>query len=234
MGNEYQKITEEEKLKYIVDELYEAYNTLFVATGTLLKEETTNLDNKLYYLTPVLLLCFCFIDFLRRFNYIFENYKDGKEDFNNAKNYKEFLNYFIINNEKYKEYNCFFTADDLYKIRNDLIHSFGISHIYNDIHFEFLDGSIALDKEFLKVFESAIKEKYPLVKKVCIMTPRQFLEIIKCGIKKMLNEYENQLMIEIKESKVRVKRLSDLYNELKNTTRYYKEIKKPILPSLTP
>ena len=65
MGNECQKITEEEKLKYIADELYEAYKTLFVAVRTLLKEETTNFDNKIYYLTPVLLLCFCFIDFLR-------------------------------------------------------------------------------------------------------------------------------------------------------------------------
>lgn len=233
MKNKCQKITEEEKLKYIVDELYEAYNTLFISVKTLQKEENSNLGNKAYYLTPVLLLCFCFIDFLRRFNYIFENGKDGKEDSNNAKNYKEFLNYFIINNEKYKEYNYSFVADDLYKIRNDLVHSFGTRHIYNNIYFEFLDGFISQNKKSLETLKAVIKGEYSLVKKVYIIIPMQFLEIIKCGTKKMLKEYGDQLMTEVKKGKTRVKKLNDLYGELKNTTRYYKKIKKSVFLKLT-
>lgn len=224
-------VSDKEKLEYVIKELFEGLDLLFVSIRTLYKEEGVKNKRKLYYPIAVLLLCFCFLDFLRRFDYIFKHGKDGNENKENRDKYINLLNRFIINNNKYREYNYSFKAEDLYEIRSDLVHSFGLKYIYGDgkKFISFIGGDFAEKKEAVEKLKIRTKIKHPSVEEVHIITIKYFLEIIKDGLKKMLNEHKHLLLAEIKKEgpKPLIAHLDDLYNELKNTTRYYFGIKRP-------
>lgn len=204
----------EQKLKYILDEVLEANSLLLVSIRTLYKEEPK--ENKLYFPVSVLILCFCFLDFLKRVDYIMKNGKDGKEDKNNAKNYKNFLEEYIIGNCKYNEYKFSFTSDMIYDYRCELIHSFSIreGHAKDEIGITFIWGKLGEVGRIKRELE-----KKGCKNKVEVISAKKFLDIIKEGVHKMLREHENLLTKE--SSKEALKNLSDLYNDLEGTTRYY-------------
>ena len=208
-----------DKLDFIVKELLEANNLLFVSVNTLYKEEVRD-DEKTYYPIIVLLLCFCFIDALRRFNYIFNNGKNGNENNNNAINYKKFLSQFLINNKEYKKYCYCFSADNLYEIRNDLVHSFSIRENYDNDFFSFVGGNFFENKKAIIELEEICKKKHPSARKNHIITLKSFLEIIKQGMLDMFEEWKGEI-IKNKESEDFKSHLDDLYSDLEDTIRYY-------------
>jgi len=183
-------VNDKEKLEYVMKELFEGSNLLFVSVRTLYKEKYGNNERKIYYPIAVLVLCFCFLDFLRRFDYIFKHGKDGNENKDNKSRYISLLNRLIINNDKYKEYNYSFKAEDLYEIRSGLVHSFGLKYIYGNgkKFISFIGGDFAEKREIVEKLRRRTKVKNPSVEEVYIITFKSFLEIIKDGLRKMLND----------------------------------------------
>ncbi len=207
------------KLRFITEQLIEANNLLFNSIKTLYKEDDKN-SGKLYHPISVMLLSFCFIDCLRRLNYIFENGKDGKENFNNKINYEDFLNRFIINNDKYNQYNYSFDANSLYQIRNDLVHSFGLKRIYNNDIFNFVGGDLFESKKNVEDLNILGKLNNPLARNIHTITFKSFLEIIKEGMMKMLREWEKKTLKD-KDSESFKKNINDLHLDLKDITYFY-------------
>jgi len=220
---------DEQKIKFILDKLLERNNILYWSFNRLFKKGSDEPENKAYYPVPVLLLCFCFLDFLRRFNYIWENGKDGRENKNHRTNYIDFLDQFIISNDRYTKYNYSFGAEDLYNIRNDLVHSFGLRETSHRLCISFVDGLYFNNKEKLNNLEKELMNNSPELGGIHLIKIGQFIEIIKCGIQKMSDKYRDQLIKVIQEknpeqSKQLKIRLNELYKELKNTTCYFEEI----------
>lgn len=209
-----------EKLKFVIGEMNERLKALFKLTKILYKEESQK-DGRIYYPIAVLLLNFCFMDFLRRYDYILINGKDGYENSANKKKYIKFLDKFIINNDKYKEYKYSFTAEQLYEIRCDLVHSFGLKSLYQKESFTFVGGTGV---------DNIIKKLKPIYK-MNILKMTDFQEIIKSGIKKMLYEYKKLLLKEVgrkEEESFLLQNLNILFVELKNTPCYFIGFKNPI------
>ena len=204
------------KLSFVVSELNERFGALLKLTSLLYKEDSEN--GKLYHPVAVLLLTFCFIDFLKRFNHILILGKDGSENQDNKSNYINFLNKFVINNAKYDDCKCSFTAEQLYGMRCDLVHSLGVKSFYGGTQLSFVGGTdiddiinyFRLDKAFL-----------PKVS--------DLQEIIKYGMKLMLFEYERLLLIEAgkrEEDSPLSKNINTLFDDLNETPCFFIGFKK--------
>lgn len=219
-----------EKLQYIVKEVLEAHSLLFVSVKNLFKEEGQIEDGKikLYYPLSTLLLTFCFLDFLRRIDYLFKHGKDGKENKQSRQNYVSFLKSFVIGNERYKKYDYSFTADNLYNVRNGLVHSFSLNYFYDDgqTQINFIGGTLGKKAEVLKKFTELSKAKNPMIPICHTIAIESLLEIAKESIKMMFDSYKFLLLDEIenKKEKCLLLHLNEVFEDLKKGTRYYLEI----------
>jgi hypothetical protein len=222
---------EEKKIEYSVDKILEFHSILMWAINRLIKNNSDEPRGKAYYPIPSLILCFCFLDFLRRFDYIWKNGKDGKENQGNKINYTSFLKNFIIQNDEYNDKNYSFTADELYDIRCDLIHSFCLKDLYKNNYISFVDGIFFNTEENLNNLKKIISTQKKInLQDVKIIKIYDFLNIIKTGIKKMFDEYKNQLLATIKSHQNNQKLLSNidsLSKELEQSIPYYTTIEKP-------
>lgn len=219
---------DEEKLKFILNKLLERHAILLWAVKRLIEKKGDEPKGKAYYPVPSLVLCFCFLDFLRRFNYIWENGKDGGENENHRKNYTQFLDKFIINNDEYNKKEFSLTTDELYSTRNDLVHSFSLQELYRGKYISFVDGTYFDTKEKINNCREIISRAMNIAhQNIKLIKIHEFLEIIKSGIKKMFGEYEKQLKEsennQVKFSQLKT-RLDELYEELKNATCEYEEL----------
>lgn len=212
----------EEKIKFLLEKITDLHGILIWAINRLIKEGNDEPPEKTYYPVPSLLLCFCFLDFLKRFNYIWENGKNGQENCDNALNYKLFLNSFIIDNKEYIDKEYSFTAKDLYSVRTSLVHEFCLKEFYNRNYISFVDGKLFEDRGKINEFRGIIsKQKKINLENIKIIIIRDFLLIIKCGIKKMFDKYEADLMLLAKNRQELPPSLDDLYEELKQNTYFY-------------
>jgi hypothetical protein len=208
---------EEVKMKFILDRLLEFHGVLVWAVSTLAGEEDNGPEDKIYYPVPSLLLIFCFLDFLKRFDYIWNYGKDGNENKDNCINYKKFLNDFIIGNEKYSEGRYTFNAGELYGIRCDLVHSFCLKEFYDGSYIHFVDGTYFDEKSMNILRDGCSKEKRININKVKVIKIHDFLSIVKSGILGMIENYKMQRE---KDNKLPFS-LDELYEDLEKSIVYY-------------
>jgi len=209
-------------IKFIINRFIGKFDLLTKSINLLLQEKKDySKTHKSYYPVPAMLLCCSLLDSLRRINYIWHNGKDGNENKDNGRQYKSFLDKYLIKNKQYQEFSYNFSSQILYEIRCDLVHSFGLKKYYKERNILLLisDLNISQKNKIKEIVKAKEKKKSWIIN---ILGPRDLIKLSKCAMEQMLIVYQDQLMrtVELNNN------LLELYEDTKETEEIYEVIEK--------